>query len=90
MSSDAPHELTFDRLQQFLRRLGFQQPAKLKQSLAFHHPQSGTIIALSIPSDGRTIRPADLTSVLMRLEAAALVDHDELQQMKSGKLPMAS
>jgi hypothetical protein len=90
MSNDTQGELTFDGLQKFLIRVGFEQPAKVNNSLAFHHPDSGTIIALSIPKDGRSVRSADLLSVLMRLESVGLVDDFELEQFKSGKLPMAS
>jgi len=90
MSNDTQDELTFAGLQKFLCRVGFEQPAKVNNSLAFHHPDSGTIVALSIPEDGRSVRSADLLSVLMRLESAGLVDDSELEQFKSGKLPMAS
>ena len=90
MSNDTQGELTCDGLQKFLIRVGFEQPAKVNNSLAFHHPDSGTIIALSIPKDGRSVRSADLLSVLMRLESVGLVDDFELEQFKSGKLPMAS
>ena len=83
-------EITFEGLQRFLCRIGFDQPAKIDRSLAFHHPESGTIIALSIPEDGRSVRPADLLSVLMRLENQGLVDDSTLSKFRSGKLPMAS
>lgn len=62
----------------------------MDSSLAFHHRDSGTIIVLSIPRDGRSVRPADLLSVLIRLENQGLVDDSVLDQFKSGKLPMAS
>jgi len=84
------NEITFEGLQNFLRRIGFDQPAKVGNSLAFHHPESGTIILLSIPKDGRSVRSADLLSVLIRLENQGLVDDSVLDRFKSGKLPMAS
>lgn len=90
MSHESQDEITFDGLQQFLCRIGFDQPAKMDSSLAFHHRDSGTIIVLSIPRDGRSVRPADLLSVLIRLENQGLVDDSVLDQFKSGKLPMAS
>lgn len=90
MSNDSQDELTFDGLRNFLCRVGFELPAKINNSLAFHHPDSGTIIALSIPEDGRSVRSADVLSVLMRLESEGLVDDCELEQFKSGKLPLAS
>ena len=90
MTAENQDELTFDGLQKFLFRVGFEQPARIKQSLAYKHPESGTIIVLSIPIDNRSIRPADLLSVLMRLEYAGLANDAELQQFRAGKLPLAS
>ena len=90
MSQENQGEITFAGLKQFLCRIGFDQPAIIDRSLAFHHRESGTIIALSIPSDGRSVRSADLLSVLMRLENQGLVDDSALDQFRSGKLPMAS
>lgn len=83
-------EMTFEGLQQFLHRLGFDQQTKISDSLAYHHIASGTIIVLSIPQDGRSVRSADLLSVLMRLEAQGLVDDSVLDQFKLGRLPLAS
>jgi hypothetical protein len=90
MSGESQNGITFDGLKQFLCRIGFDQPAKMRNSLAFHHPESGTIILLSIPKDGRSVRSADLLSVLIRLENQGLVDDSALDQFRSGKLPMAS
>jgi hypothetical protein len=58
--------------------------------LAFFHPITETMIVLSIPADGRSIRSADLLSVLMRLEADGLADDATLEQFRAGKLPLAS
>ncbi len=90
MSQESQNEMTFDGLQQFLRDTGFDQSVKINNSLAFHHRESGTIITLSIPADGRSVRSADLLSVAMRLESQGLVADSVLYQFKSGKLPMAS
>lgn len=90
MSHENQNEITFEGLQRFLRRVGFDQSAKIEKSLAFHHHESGTMIVLSIPEDGRTVRSADLLSVLMRLETQGIVDDSVLEQFKLGKLPMAS
>ncbi len=90
MSAKKQNEITFDGLRQFLCRIGFDQPAKINGSLAFHHPGSGTIIVLSIPKDGRSVRSADLMSTLVRLETQGLVDDAVLNRFKSGKLPLAS
>jgi hypothetical protein len=83
-------EMTFDGLQQFLRDTGFDQSVKISNSMAFHHRESGTIITLSIPADGSTVRSADLLSVAMRLESQGLVGASVPHLLRSGKLPMAS
>ena len=90
MSQESQNEINFGSLQNFLRNIGFDQSAKINDSLAFHHRQSGTIITLSIPSDRRTVRAADLLSVAMRLENEGLVDDCVLQEFKRGNLPLAS
>lgn len=90
MSKKYPDEITFQGLQRFLQRIGFDQPARTGNSLAFHHQLSGTIIVLSIPEDGRTVRAADLLSVVMRLENQGLVNDSDLGKFKAGKLPLAS
>lgn len=90
MTPENPDELTFDGLQKFLLRVGFAQPATVNRSLAFHHPETGTLLVLSIPDDGRSIRPADMLSVLTRLESVELVSDTELHRLQSGRLPLAS
>ena len=90
MSHEDQNEITFEGLQRFLRRVGFDRSAKINNSLAFHHHDSSTMIVLSIPEDGCSVRSADLLSVLMRLETQGLVDDSVLERFKSGKLPMAS
>jgi hypothetical protein len=90
MADKSRDNITFDRLLVFLRSIGFDQPAKVNNSLAFHHRESGTIIMLSIPPDGRSVRSADLLSVMMRLESDGLVDDSVLKQFKSGNLQIAS
>lgn len=90
MTAENQDKLTFDGLQKFLIRVGFAQPARVKQSLTFQHPESGTMIVLSIPADHHSVRPADLLSVQMRLEYAGLANDAQLQQFRAGKLPLAS
>ncbi|NQT40756.1 MAG: hypothetical protein HQ581_24895 [Planctomycetes bacterium] len=90
MSREDQDEITFEGLKRFLRRIGFDQPATIDGSLAFHHRESATLIMLSIPKNGRSVRAADLLSVLVRLENQGLVDDSALNRFKSGKLPMAS
>ena len=90
MPQENQSEITFDGLREFLCRIGFDEPARIGGSLAFHHHKSDTIIVLSIPQDGRSVGPADLLSVMMRLENQGLVEHRILDQFRSGKLPLAS
>ncbi len=90
MSNANQNEINFDGLTQFLKTIGFDQSVKLNNSLVFHHRTSGTIVTLSIPDDGQTVRSADLLSIAMRLESQALIEPSKLSQFKSGKLPMAS
>jgi hypothetical protein len=82
-------EITFDGLQKYLRSLGFNRVTPVKKSLAFEN-ESGALIVLSIPKDGRTVRPADTTSVLTRLEFLGLADEKALAEFRSGRLPVAS
>lgn len=89
MPRESQSEITFDGLKQFLCDIGFEQPVKIENSLAFQH-DTGTIVLLSIPDDGRTVRPADLLSVLMRLEHQGLIGDAALKQFRSGVLPKAS
>lgn len=90
MAPTNPNELTFEGLKRFLCQIGFGPPAKIKHSLAFYHPRTETMIVLSVPKDGRSLRPADLLSVLMRLEADGLANEAMLEQFRSGHLPLAS
>ena len=90
MANESHQKLTFDGLQAFLRDIGFDQSVKLDNSLALQHRDSGTIVVVTIPTDGRTVRSADLMSILMRLESDGLVDDVVLAQFRDGKLPKAS
>jgi hypothetical protein len=90
MSPESPAEMTLEHLGNFLCRIGFEQPAKMDHSLAFRHLASGTVIVLSIPAPGQRVRPADLLSVLTRLENQGLVDDQTLAAFKIGRLPKAS
>lgn len=90
MSRESRDKITFEGLKQFLCRIGFDPPARVGNALAFHHAESGTLIVLSIPKDGRTVRAADLLSVLVRLESEGLVDTTALERFRSGRLPLAS
>ncbi len=90
MSKENPGELTFDGLRRLLLKLGFSEPKTIRNCLALEHPASGTIIVLTIPADARTVRPADLLSVWVRLEANGLASEAVIDQLKIGRLPLAS
>ena len=89
-SDSSQGEITFEKLKRFLLEVGFDQSACVSNTLAFHHRESGALVMLSIPKDGKSVRPADLLSVLIRLENYGLVSQSVLGQFKRGKLPMAS
>lgn len=90
MSEKSQKRIEFNGLQKFLTSIGFERAARVNKSLAFHHPDSGTIVTLTIPEDGREVRPADLLSILFRLENQGLVEESALKQFRIGKLPLAS
>lgn len=90
MSQVSQNEITFVGLQKFLHDIGFDESTRINNALALHHPESGTLITLSIPTDGQAVRSADLLSVAVRLENQGLVDDFVLQQFRAGKLPKAS
>lgn len=88
--SEKQNKIDFDGLQRFLINIGFKKFGQVRNTLAFQHPESGTIVTLAIPNDGHTVRPADLLSILVRLECEGLVDESIMDQLRIGKLPMAS
>lgn len=90
MAAECPSEITFDKLKQFLLTIGFAQPARVNNTLAFHHSESETLVMLTVPDDSQSVRPADLLSILVRLENKGLVPESVLAQFKLGKLPAAS
>ena len=90
MPQENQDEMTFPRLQKFLIGLGFDRPVKIENALGFHHAESGTLIMLRIPEDGKSVRSADLLSVLVRLENEGLASQSVLKQFRAGKLPLAS
>ena len=49
-----------------------QHLAQLRSLIIGGGKESGTIVMLSIPDDGVEVRPADLLSILVRLEVAVL------------------
>jgi hypothetical protein len=83
-------EITFDGLREYLRSLGFRRLESMERAIALYHDEAGALLVLSIPQDGRTVRPADRTSVLTRLEYFGLVDEQALNEFRSGRLPIPS
>lgn len=90
MIDDRQSEITFDGLQNFLKQLGFDQSAKINRTLAFHHHESGTIVMVSIPDDGKSVRSADILSIAMRLDSQGLASRGVLESFRAGRLPLAS
>ena len=90
MPEKSQDKINFDGMQKFLTSIGFKKAGHVNKSLAFHHPDSGTIVTLAIPEDGQEVRPADLLSILVRLERQGLVEESMLEQFRIGKLPLAS
>lgn len=90
MSPRSQDEITFPRLQRFLIDVGFEQPVKIDDAMAFQHAESGTLIMLDIPENGKSVRSADLLSILVRLENEGLASPAVLEQFRGGKLPLPS
>ncbi len=90
MSQGSRTEITFDGLKKFLRQIGFDQTLQCSRSLVFHHPQGETLVMLSIPDDGHSVRSADLLSIRVRLENQGLIDDVAIRELEAGRLPMAS
>lgn len=90
MSSMTPGEITYAQLTTYLGRLGFEQSAASEKSQAFVHLDSGTTLVLARPAPAKPVRPADLLSVLVRLEYEGLASEAELKEIRHGKLPKAS
>jgi hypothetical protein len=90
MSRAGPGEITYPQLTNYLTGLGFVQSAAGKKSQAFVHGNSGTVLILAKPPPSKPVHPADLLSVLVRLESEGLASDADLQQFRLGKLPKAS
>lgn len=90
MSRNSANELTYAQLTKFLTGRGFEQAAITEKSQAFVHRKSGAALILAKPSPSKPVRPADLLSVLVRLEYEGLASESELQEIRLGRLPKAS
>ena len=82
--------INFPNLIAFLKRIGFEEGSCKDHAVVLKHPPTDTVIALIVPHDGVTVRPADLLSVLTRLEFNGIVDTETLAQFRAGQLPLAS
>ena len=80
-------EITVAQLRGFLISLGFEQPMSVNRSQAFCHRKSGMVLVVSAAADREYVRPADLLSVLVRLESQGLASEADLRQFR---LPKAS
>ena len=90
MSNENQKEITFDRLSKFLISVGFSRSAKVNQTMAYHHDETGTIVTLTIPVEGQGVRSADLLSILVRLENQGIVEELALSQLRNGRIPFAA
>lgn len=90
MAKENPGKITLSGIQVFLERIGFEPPYRVDRCLAFQHLASGTLVLFSVPDDGDSVRPADLASLLIRLEYNGLAEEGELNQFRAGRLPKAS
>ncbi len=90
MPAAALSEITFSQLQAFLASLGFDRPAKVNRSHAFCHRSSGVVLIVTVPAKGERVRPADLLSILVRLENEGLANESQLDLIRLGQLPKAS
>ena len=90
MPRESQGKITYPQLKRFLIGLGFEEPAAVHPNPAFVHRKSGTVLILSSPTPSDRVRPADLLSVLVRLEHEGLASEDVLQQFRLGNLPKAS
>jgi len=84
------HELDFQGLVQFLKEIGFEDTGIISSSQMLRHRESDTILAIAVPENGHSVRPADLLSIIVRLESQGIADEKTLDQFRAGKLPLAS
>ena len=90
MSNENQNQITFNHLKDYLERIGFNRSTAIESSLAFRHDDSGVIVSLSIPEDGVSIRPADLLSILVRLESNAIESEEGIWKLRQGQIPTAA
>ncbi len=79
-------QIDFISLCQFLKNAGFEESSKVDRTLVLCHQDSGTIVTLAVPEDNHTVRPADLLSIVTRLERQGIVSDETVETFRSGKL----
>lgn len=85
-----PAEIKSEAMNAWLLSIGFQQIAESGHSLVFRHVQSGSVVTLTRRDDSEFVRPADVLSIRVRLESEALVTDDAIEELRRGRLPIAS
>ncbi|MCC7336787.1 MAG: hypothetical protein IT422_16975 [Pirellulaceae bacterium] len=84
------NDIDFQGLKHFLKGIGFEEVGNPDTSLILKHQESDTIVAITVPENGHSVRPADLLSIIVRLEYQGIADEKTLEQFRAGKLPLAS
>jgi len=82
-------EITFEQMEKFLKGIGFVETHREHQQVGFLHEDSDTLVIIQNSDTGR-IRELDLNSVIFRLDYNGLVNEQVLNQLRSGRLPLAS
>lgn len=90
MDDTNENDIDFQGLKHFLKGIGFEEIGKSGTALMLKHQESDTIVALTIPENGYSVRPADLLSIIVRLECQGIADEKTLERFRAGKLPLAS
>ena len=83
-------EVEATAMRDYLLSIGFKPIAEVGHSLAFRHPDSEVVLAITNGSGSELIRPADFLSIKFRLESAGLISDEALAELNQGRLPIAS
>lgn len=90
MNNKQTVSIGFEQLIRYLASIGFEQRPPRDNSVALHHAPTGTMLLLIVPQTGDEVRPADFLSVLTRLEYQGIVDEAALNELRGGRVPLAS
>ena len=91
MTVQSQSKISVAGLRKYLDSIGFHQLAEVGQTRAFRHDPSDTIVTLTgVSEDDDSVRPADLLSIVTRLEAKDIVPASAISQIQNGKIPAAS